>query len=329
MPAITPPMLIRSRSIARALIPARMRRAVVGSRFMQARHAAALARGSKRLDLCAAQVANVLHLAGGPGRNLVRDRVCAEVGSGWVLSHALVLHLLGARKVFATDLNPIARPGLLRDAVRLAEPSIVRDILAPFDNYRAIRDRLENLRSIDRFDFAALRRLGIEYRAPVDLSVTPFQDPVDFWFSHSVLEHVPRASVPGLISNLNESLAPGGAMIHSIHLEDHRDIALAPFRFLELPAASYPESEQVSRGNRVRASGWLHAFSSLDDLEVSSIFEWTRDTDVRPRVVDDSIEHAGEADLVTSHIGILALKRGGAVRTANDASGRACPPGET
>ena len=303
-------MSISARTVARTLIPARIRRSLVESRFLQGRHASALARGSKRLDLCAAQVANVLHLAGGPERNLVRDRVCAELGSGWVLTHALVLHLLGARKVLATDLHPIARPGLLRDAIHLAEPSIIRDILAPFADHRAIRKRLDRLRSIERFDFAALKQLGIEYRAPVDLSAAPLQEPVDFWFSHSVLEHVPRAEVPGLISNLNESLNPGGAMIHSIHLEDHRDISGAPFQFLELPAGRYPESEEVSRGNRLRASEWHRLFSDTDGLQITRIFEWDREPDLRPRSVDVSIMHEGEADLMTSHVGFLAMKSG-------------------
>ena len=57
----------------------------------KARHLAAT---SKRLDMCAAQIAHVLHLAGRP---TIAGSVCLELGAGWVLSHSLVLHLLGAR----------------------------------------------------------------------------------------------------------------------------------------------------------------------------------------------------------------------------------------
>ena len=69
-----------------------------------------LASTDKRLDVCAAQVAHVLHLSGFSGKLPLRGKVCLELGSGWVLSHALVFHLLEAKRVLATDTQAMAYP---------------------------------------------------------------------------------------------------------------------------------------------------------------------------------------------------------------------------
>src|SRR5688500_6756824 len=63
-------------------------------------HARRLARSTKRLDLCAAQFAQSLHLAGDVRLEGAR---CLELGAGWVLTHALVCHLLGAERIVAVD----------------------------------------------------------------------------------------------------------------------------------------------------------------------------------------------------------------------------------
>jgi hypothetical protein len=56
--------------------------------------------------------------------------------------------------------------------------------------------------------------------------------------------------VPLLLNNIHADLNPGGTMIHSIHLEDHRDIKNDPFGFLAIPSNDYPASLQSARGNR-------------------------------------------------------------------------------
>ena len=242
----------------------------------------------------------------------MRGKTCAELGSGWVLSHSLVLHLLGAKRVIAYDLNPVARPELLGRAVHGAELSVVRDLLAPFDEHAEVRRRLDRVESIDRFSFDVLRDLGIEYVAPFDLAAIRPPAEIDFWYSHSVLEHVPTGQVRPLIEHMVESLAAGGAMIHSIHLEDHRDIRSAPFAFLAEPLSGYPEAEQVSRGNRIRKAEWLEIFARQRDLEVQPLWAWTRPPDTLPREIDPSVTHLDDIDLLTSHLGVFGEKASGA-----------------
>ncbi|MEZ6184785.1 MAG: hypothetical protein R3F62_07225 [Planctomycetota bacterium] len=264
-----------------------------------------LAAGDKRLDLCAAQLAHLLHLA----RLDVRGRVCVELGSGWVLSHALLLWLLGAERVIATDLEAQAHPETLKVAIRKAVTSVVRDVLSPFEDHGLLRARLERLAQLERIDLAQLRAMGIEYRAPLDLAREPLGEPVDLVLSWSVLEHVPVQDAEALLQNLAKDLQPGGAMLHAIHLEDHRDSARAPFAFLA-PDPDFGPRQQSERGNRIRRSGWEARCARLPGLETEVLYAWQRDPALLPAVLDPSVECRDPEDARTSHLG-LCLRRPG------------------
>lgn len=271
------------------------------------RHAVELATTSKRLDLCSSQIAHMFHLADHPS---LEGKVCMEIGSGWILSHALVCHLLGARKVLCTDIEAILRPSYIPIAVGSAVHYIVRDVLSPFCEHGDIRARLEHLAAIDHFDLDVLAGLGIEYVAPVDLARQPLGQPVDFIYSLSVLEHVPADDIAPLLSNLVADLTVGGTMVHAIHLEDHRDIQNNPFPFLAEDGASYGRREQTIHGNRVRRSHWRRHLDALDDFDWRFIYEFSRRDKPLPSHIDEAVEHEGEDDLRISHIGVYGVKQG-------------------
>lgn len=290
-------------------IPESIKAPIRGSALFRAvyhpRHAAQLARGTKRLDQCAAQLAHVLHLSGGVRLEGAR---CLELGAGWVLSHALVCHLLGARRVLAIDVERAARFDSLRPAIASAPPALVRDLLAPFSDHGDVRARLDRLRAIKRFDQDVLAQLGIEYRAPVDLARETLAESFDVIYSLSVLEHVPIADVDALLRNLTRQLAPGGSMLHLIHLEDHRDIARDPFAFLRVRGQPFSPVEQTERGNRLRASSWLDAFAAVPELRSKVLWQWQRRDAALPGALDPAVRYRDEADLRTSHLGIAARR---------------------
>jgi len=267
-------------------------------------HACRLAQTSKRLDLCAAQWAHILHLV---KDDSVRDKVCLEIGSGWVLSHALILYLLGARRIIATDIHPYAQPQSLDYAVGKAVPSIIRDILSPFNEHQDIRRRLDILKDRN-FSFDCLKSLGIEYLAPIDLAKEKLRQPVDLIYSFSVLEHVPTTVIGALLLNLESMLSENGVMLHCIHMEDHNNIQENPFEFLQKSLQDYGEDLQPVRGNRIRASGWKKLFAALVGSESGVIYEWQRLDKPLPPLIDKSIEFIDEHDLRTSHLGIYVQK---------------------
>lgn len=287
------------------VIPHSIKQYIKQSNWYTHREVSQLAISSKRIDICAAQMAHVLHLSQHPS---IEGKVCLELGSGWVLSHALVFYLLGAKKVISSDIVPVARPETLLLAVRQAIASIPRDILAPFSEHSRIRERYNRLLSISRFDFDALHELGIEYLSPIDLSKERISTTVDFIYSNSVLEHVPVNDIPGLLDNLVGMLNQDGVMIHCIHLEDHKDISGDPFSFLSIPDIQYSRILQSNRGNRVRYSGWKKLFENLDGTSTEFFYIYSRKDKPLPKSIDSSISYNDEDDLRISHIGVYTKK---------------------
>ena len=253
------------------------------------------ASNSKRLDLCAAQIAYMLHQIDNP----IKDKVCLELGSGWVLSHAVLFYLLGAKKVYASDYIPLADLSALKIAIKSSELHIIIDILAPFEDHEILRERLEKISSITRWTFESLEQLGIYYVAPVDLSQEKKFKNIDFICSLSVLEHIVTDDILPLLQNLSDTMSQQGSQFHFIHLEDHADLN-DPFDFLHL--SDYPQQMQLERGNRVRASEWIKAFSLHNQVKV--IHAWKRQKPLPDHISEDII-YSDREDLRISHLGLL------------------------
>jgi cyclopropane fatty-acyl-phospholipid synthase-like methyltransferase len=264
-----------------------------------------LASSSKRIDICSAQFAHIFHLSKHPS---IEGKTCLEIGAGWVLTHALVCYLLGAKKIIATDIVPYAFPDVIPLALKDSIASIPRDILAPFSDHSHIRERFNRLLSISKFSFDTLKEFGIEYQSPIDFSTEKVSLSFDFIYSNSVLEHIYIDDIPVLLNNLIEILNKGGAMIHCIHLEDHKDTNRDPFDFLTIPGDQYTRKLQSERGNRIRCSEWRRIFGGLEGTTTDFIYSYARLDKALPKSIDRSISYDDEHDLRTSHIGVYTRK---------------------
>ena len=82
------------------ILPNALKRKIRQSQSDNETHKSAirLASSSKRIDICAAQFAHNFHLSKHPS---IEGKICLEIGAGWVLSHAVVCYLLGAKRVIA------------------------------------------------------------------------------------------------------------------------------------------------------------------------------------------------------------------------------------
>ncbi|GJL78104.1 MAG: hypothetical protein NPINA01_10930 [Nitrospinaceae bacterium] len=288
-------------------LPKSLKKEIKKTKLWKLNNARSLSGNAKRLDLCAAQMAHVLHLANFPGKP-VAEKNCLEMGSGWVLTHALVLHLLGAQKVIATDVENNASPQFIKRSIEKSIPSVVRDILSPFEDHGRLRERLNRLLAIDQFSFDVLKGLGIEYIAPVDMTKFQYENKIDAVFSFSVLEHVPAKDIDPIFDNLLKITSGHGFMIHSIHLEDHADFQFHPLRFLTVPNEKYDEHCETERGNRIRASQWKDLIQKLENSNSKVLYEFQRDAELLPKTIDPSIKYTDENDLRTSHLGVLVEK---------------------
>ncbi len=287
------------------IIPSKITSKIKSSDIYVRREAKSLAGTSKRLDICAAQIAQLLHLA---KINSLAGKKCLEVGSGWALSHSLIFHLLGAKQVIATDIAPLAIPESLNIAVKQSITSIVRDILSPFEEHYVLRERLNKLLSIKKFSFEILEDLGIKYIAPIDFKESRLYQTVDFIYSNSVFEHIPVSDVELVLENLICDLSSGGVMINCIHLEDHNDFNAHPFAFYSIQGQHYSRVLESLRGNRIRKSNWERIFSNLANTENSLIYEWSRHDIPLPNSIDKSVLYKDQEDLRISHIGVCTKK---------------------
>lgn len=293
------------KDLLKKLLPQSSLRKIRKFRYSNEKYAKRLGATSKRLDLCAAQIAHMLHLC---SRQSIKDKVCLEIGSGWILSHAIAFHLLGAKRVVATDIEKLADLNALYCSIHSSELNIIRDILSPFDNHSDIRQRLNDLINIKRFTFQNLKEIGIEYVSPVDLSRTPLSMQFDIIYSFSALEHVPCQDITPLISNMDQMLKIGGVMLHAIHLEDHANFSDEPFAFLSETPYNFTPQVQSRRGNRLRKSQWDFLFNNLPNVEGSILYQWLRTDKALPKAIDQSIAYTDEDDLRVSHIGVYCKK---------------------
>ncbi|MEH2155548.1 hypothetical protein [Nostoc sp.] len=268
-------------------------------------HSRKLAVAGKRLDICASEVAIYL-LQAGKDKYVLRDKICLEIGSGWLLTHSLVFYLLGAKKIYATDVYPLLQPENIFQAVSQSVHWSILDSLSTFEDREIIHFRLKKLLSLKNLSIEVLQDLGIEYIAPIDLSQKlPTKEKIDFIFSKSVLEHVPVDDVVPLLENLVSSLSEDGFMFHLIHLLDHKNLSERPFDFFIYQQDAYSRELQSRWGNRIRGSEWKQIFSNLKQLDSKIVFEWSCKDRELPEKIDSSIQYTDEEDLRISHVGVV------------------------
>lgn len=272
-------------------------------------HASKLAISGKKLDICASEIALYM-LYAGKEKYVLRDKVCLEVGSGWLLTHTLVFYLLGAKKIYATDIEPLLQCQCISKAISQSVPWSILDSLSNFEDRNLVKSRLKNLLEVKRFSIQKLRDFGIEYIAPVDLSrKLPVEENIDFIFSKSVLEHVPVEDVTPLLENLANELAGNGCMFHLIHLTDHKDLENKPFDFLKYSSETYSRELQTRWGNRIRRSQWKELLSNIKTLDYKFVFEWSCKDKALPTEINPCIQYTDEEDLRISHIGVYLNRK--------------------
>ena len=266
--------------------------------------ASRLARAGKRLDRSAGAVAAMLATA---RIQSLRGAACLEFGSGHLLSEAFVYHLLGAARVVAVDRFPLLQESRVGAVFEEVDEEALVASLAPFAAPGEVRERYRLLAGRRDWNLAALAALGITYRAPYDAAQGALHDErFDLIASCAVLEHVPGERAPAILAGLAAMLAPGGTMVHAVHLEDHRDIAGAPFAFLEA-GTDWTPFDADTRGNRLRASDWLRMARALPGTELVAAASEVAATGV-PAQLDSNLASYAPDDLRTRHL-TFALRR--------------------
>jgi hypothetical protein len=216
------------------------------------------ARGKCRIDRCARAFCDYLTASGIDG---VEGKRCLEIGTGYVGSSAVVMWLLGACAVTSVDLNRLLVSDALKESILPVEKTELFGVLKKHvKSEEALSDRIRQV-----YTWADSGQGNLPdwfgYWAPFDLLSSALPDAVDFVYSTSTLEHLPRSIVGRFAERMASILADGGTGLHFIDLTDHFDSQANPFGFLSLADEDYSDDlEADSRGNRVRGSEWLEIF---------------------------------------------------------------------
>ena len=244
----------------------------------------------------------------------VRGKRLVEIGTGWHPALPICFILAGARSIATFDIVRLLDESetfrllgsLCKHVPRIAE-------LAG-ENPAAVHARLMELHKLKNLD-QLLGNCGIEYYAPADGRSTGLQpDSVDLVYSNSVLEHVPREIIRGLMLESFRVLKPGGLVLHNVGCNDHYaffDKSISFINFLQ-----YEEREWRLWNNPIQYQNRLRA-PEFVDLAIRDGFEIiSKRTHVRPGTLEalahlhiaPQFDHFSKEELAATTIDFIGRK---------------------
>ena len=199
-----------------------------------------------------------------------------EVGTGWVPTLPVGLHLLGA-EVHSFDHERHLRQSNLRrllDIYPRLLPTLAANGQAAFLNSRLAALRAGEEESVVNW----LNKSGIHYHAPADAARTSLpSSTLDLFFSVAVLEHVSEQVIRAILQEALRTLKPDGLSYHHIGLHDHYadfDPHITYVNFLKYGDFAWKilGQNRIQFHNRLRCSDFLNIFreSGFEVLEYSS-----------------------------------------------------------
>ena len=165
----------------------------------------------------------------------ILDCTVMEIGTGWYPVAPIVSALCGASRVWTFDIEPLLSADRLELTIahfrKLAANGRLGDLIP---NLRG--DRVVLLEAPTGKDpTVRLRQMGIEYRLQDATESGLPNCSVDHFFSHSVMQYIPRAPLKALMQEFMRIAKPNATNSHHILLKDQFSIfdkTISEFDFL-------------------------------------------------------------------------------------------------
>lgn len=196
------------------------------------------------------------------------SKTCLEVGTGQQIALPIALWLCGASKVITVDINPyLCEELVLNDVKFIRENQIkVMEIFQTTRSFEIVKSRLVELVSAgDSFD-KLCRTIGVHYLCPMDAAALPLEDnSVDFHVSYTVLEHIPRAVLKGILVEGRRILRSDGLFVHCVDYSDHfshADDSISSINFLRYDDRTWAflAANRYAYHNRMRVDEYMQLF---------------------------------------------------------------------
>jgi hypothetical protein len=168
--------------------------------------------------------------------------VALEIGTGYSIISAIVLSLLGFKKVITVDVTQDIRFSTFKKQIGYIETREFLNEIYLKSSYTKseINDRIAMLKKEKSFEFL-FKSLNIIYIAPYTFDdIENHSDSFDYISSQVVLEHIPPDVLDILFRKTKKWLTPGGFAVHTINFIDHfanpgffQDKSISEFNFLK------------------------------------------------------------------------------------------------
>lgn len=210
----------------------------------------------------AGELYRLLHHVG----DTARGRRVLEIGTGWFPFVPLMARLLGAERVVTVDIHPWLSLENVEDTVgalgvRLGDLAGIsgaaeEELSREYCRLQKLLTRADDARDL-------MRRAGIEYLCPYDMTKNDFpDDSFDVAFSSNVLEHVPPETLRDIHRQTARVLDDRGWAIHRFNPGDHyKTFTGNPCNFLKFSERTWRMlgGHGLSYHNRLRSSDHARA----------------------------------------------------------------------
>lgn len=234
-----------------------------------------------RVDLCRRHLHSYQNQH--PGRI---PAVTVELGTGWLPIVTLGLSLCGFDRIYSVDIDPLLRPDrmalTLEYWLRAVDSGTVADLPLNENRIQVAREVHGALAASAIDAREAMRKLGIEIMVTDARSLPLDSGSVDYFFSTVTFEHIPRATLQGILHEFRRVARSDSIMTHFIDMSDHYshfDRALTPYNFLRYSEKSWRLfNNRLLYQNRMRITDYraLHdkaGFEIVSEVNASGTAE--------------------------------------------------------
>jgi hypothetical protein len=200
-----------------------------------------------------------------------------ELGSGWQPIVPVAFWLCGTSGTLTSiDIEDLRREEQVFDMLKTFEElepgELLRRLpLLRMDRFRRLQDEVRTMdpSGAQRFLMEAGIRFVVGDACRTDFPSHHF----DQIISNYTFEHIPRATLEGILAEFRRVLSPTGLMTHLIDMSDHYshfDPSITPYNFLRYPRWRWRWfNNSLQYQNRLRASDYraLHIAAGLQILE--------------------------------------------------------------
>jgi hypothetical protein len=209
----------------------------------------------------------------------IQNKVILEVGTGWHGIDLIIFYLLGAKKIYTIDRYPyLTIDNLKKSIVKFDQLSQYHDEIIK-KRYAYLLKILKKSNSLKSF----LYKINCEYliKKPDEYSDLFFQEPIDLFYSESVLQRIPEKNLDSLITKASESMTREAAFFHrtdqkDINSQNHVDQGYWGLRYLRYNRMIYDIfiNSKLNSQNRLRESDFLGKFKqyNLYPIYIQSIY---------------------------------------------------------